>query len=38
VRVELNQESGSLPRMREVPGSEETFEVDLLVLAMDCAC
>ncbi|MBZ4417238.1 glutamate synthase subunit beta [Myxococcus sp. RHSTA-1-4] len=34
VRVEMNREPVSLPRMVEVPGSEVTFEVDLLVLAM----
>jgi glutamate synthase (NADPH/NADH) small chain len=34
VQVELHREPGALPRMVEVPGSETTLDVDLLVLAM----
>ncbi|MCP3138124.1 glutamate synthase subunit beta [Pyxidicoccus xibeiensis] len=34
VQVELLREPGALPRVVEVPGTEVTFEVDLLVLAM----
>ncbi|QRN99095.1 glutamate synthase subunit beta [Archangium violaceum] len=34
VRVELQREAGGAPRLVEVPGSEVTYEVDLLVLAM----
>ncbi|GMU04671.1 glutamate synthase subunit beta [Corallococcus caeni] len=34
VRVEVQREPGGAPRLVEVPGSEQVFEVDLLVLAM----
>jgi glutamate synthase (NADPH/NADH) small chain len=34
VQVEVHRDPGALPRIVEVPGSETTMEVDLLVLAM----
>ena len=34
VRVEVQREPGGAPKLVEVPGSEQVFEVDLLVLAM----